>query len=68
MRSLTVATPLGILRAKLQLDYGGQPCHCFEAHLANKCSWESLQDVVVMEGGAHFIIEERPEDINPNLR
>ena len=27
-RSLTVATPLGILRAKLQLGYGGQPCHC----------------------------------------
>ena len=27
-RFLIVATPLGILRAKLQLDYGGQPCHC----------------------------------------
>ena len=26
-RSLTVATALGILRAKLQLGYGGQPCH-----------------------------------------
>ena len=23
-----MATPLGILRAKLQLGYGGQPCHC----------------------------------------
>ena len=29
-RSLTGATPLGKLRAKLQLGYGGQPCHhCF---------------------------------------
>ena len=27
-QSLTVATPLGILRTKLQLGYGGQPCHC----------------------------------------
>ena len=27
-RSLTVVTPLGILRTKLQLGYGGQPCHC----------------------------------------
>ena len=27
-RSLTVAIPLGILRAKLQLGYGGQTCHC----------------------------------------
>ena len=27
-RSLTVATPLGILRAKLQSGYGGHPCHC----------------------------------------
>ena len=28
VRSFTMATPLGIFRAKLQLDYGGQPCHC----------------------------------------
>ena len=28
VQSLTVATPLGILKAKLQLGYGGQPCHC----------------------------------------
>ena len=35
-RSLTVATPLGILRAKLQLGYDGQPCHClFIAFLYN---------------------------------
>ena len=27
-RSLTMATSLGILRAKLQLGYGGQPYHC----------------------------------------
>ena len=36
VRSLTMATPLGILRAKLQLGYGGQPCHClFIAFLYN---------------------------------
>ena len=35
-RSLIVATPLGILRAKLQLGYGGQPYHClFIAFLYN---------------------------------
>ena len=27
-RSLTMATQLGILRAKFQLGYGGQLCHC----------------------------------------
>ena len=27
-QSLIVATPLEILRAKFQLGYGGQPCHC----------------------------------------
>ena len=44
------------------------PLKHIEAHLANKCSWESLHDVVVMEGVVHFTIEEKPEEINPNLR
>ena len=68
-QSLTVATPLRILRAKLQLDYGGQPCHClFIAFLYIICHYICMSCIICLNE-IYFIcvLARKPGSINRGL-